>query len=161
MHLLSGKKWSSGSGKSYNFDEILEQVSEHSKKSKKIFIGSDSFISRQKVCFVTAVCLLSDHRGSRYFFYKESIPLRQYDILSVRITEEVRRSVELAEIFMNENRIPPDMIELHLDVSPFAAKEGTSKFSEMLRGYVQGYGFSCKLKPNAWASQSVADRHSK
>ena len=53
------------------------------------------------------------------------------------------------------------MIELHLDVSPFAAKEGTSKFSEMLKGYVQGYGFECKLKPNAWASQSVADRHSK
>jgi predicted RNase H-related nuclease YkuK (DUF458 family) len=161
MHLLNGKKWSSGSGKSQKFDQILEQVVQHSKKGRKIFIGSDSFISRQKVCFVTAVCLLTERAGGRYFFYKESIPLRQYEILSVRITEEVRRSVEIAEFFMNEHEIPPDMIELHLDVSPFGAKEGTSKFSEMLRGYVQGYGFACKLKPNAWASQSVADRHSK
>lgn len=161
MNILNGKNWSSGSGKSQNFQKILEQVSEHSQKNKKIFIGSDSFISRQKVCFVTAVCLLSEGRGSRYFFYKESVPVRHYTILSTRITEEVRRSIELAELFMNESNMPPEMIELHLDVSPFAAKEGTSRFSEMLKGYVQGYGFACKLKPNAWASQSVADRHSK
>jgi predicted RNase H-related nuclease YkuK (DUF458 family) len=161
MNILSAKNWSSGSGKNKNFNKILEQVTIHAQKNEKIFIGSDSFVSRQKVCFVTAVCLVSSGRGSRYFFYKESVPSKRYNILSSRITEEVRRSIELAEIFMNETKISPEMIELHLDVSPFAAKEGTSKFSEMLKGYVQGYGFSCKLKPNAWASQSVADRHSK
>ena len=31
----------------------------------------------------------------------------------------------------------------------------------MLKGYVQGYGFEYRLKPDAWASQSIADRHSK
>tara|TARA_B100000212_G_scaffold342150_1_gene327933 strand:+ start:2035 stop:2520 length:486 start_codon:yes stop_codon:yes gene_type:complete len=161
MNILSAKNWSSGSGKDQKFEKILEQVSSHSKKNQKIFIGSDSFVSRQKVCFVTAVCLVSYGRGSRYFFYKESAPAKRYNILSTRITEEVRRSIELAEIFMSEAKMMPEMIELHLDVSPFAAKESTSKFSEMLKGYVQGYGFGCKLKPNAWASQSVADRHSK
>ena len=161
MNILSAKNWSSGSGKNKNFNQILEQITSHSQKNEKIFIGSDSFVSRQKVCFVTAVCLVSSGRGSRYFFYKESVPAKRYNILSARITEEVRRSIELAEIFMNEANMLPEMIELHLDVSPFAAKEGTSRFSEMLKGYVQGYGFGCKLKPNAWASQSVADRHSK
>jgi len=161
MNILSGKNWSSGSGKSQKFQKILEQVSNHSRKNQKIFIGSDSFVSRQKVCFVTAVCLVSSGAGSHYFFYKESVPAKKYNVLSTRITEEVRRSIELAEVFMNEGQMLPKMIELHLDVSPFAAKECTSKFSEMLKGYVQGYGFGCKLKPNAWASQSVADRHSK
>ncbi len=161
MDTLSSKNWSSGAGKSQNFQKILEQITLHSQKNKKIFIGSDSFVTRKKVCFVTAVCLLTEHAGGRYFFYKESVPLKKYNILSTRITEEVRRSIELAELFMNQLKISPKMIELHLDVSPFAAKEGTSRFSEMLKGYVQGYGFECKLKPNAWASQSVADRHSK
>jgi len=161
MSILNGKNWVSGSGKAKKFVEILEQVAKHSKKNKKVFIGSDSFVSRSNVCFVTAVCLLSKKHGNRYFFYKDRVPVKYYNILSTRITEEVRRSIELAETFIDKSKMSADMIELHLDVSPFAAKEGTSRFSEMLKGYVQGYGFSCKLKPNAWASQSVADRHSK
>ena len=66
-----------------------------------------------------------------------------------------------AEFLMNEHDFNPQDIELHLDVSPFNIKNGTSPFSDMLKGYVQGYGFQCKIKPDAWASQSIADRHSK
>jgi predicted RNase H-related nuclease YkuK (DUF458 family) len=160
MDSLFSKKWRSGSGKPFSFEEVSEIVSKHS-RNNKIFIGSDSFISRNRTCFVTTVCLLTKNHGGKYFLYKNFVPTKQYDILSVRITEEVRRSIELAEYFMNTHNILPNNIELHLDVSPFAAKNGTSKFSDMLRGYVQGYGFDCKLKPNAWASQTVADRHSK
>jgi len=31
----------------------------------------------------------------------------------------------------------------------------------MLTGFAKGSGFNVKIKPNAWASQSVADKHSK
>jgi predicted RNase H-related nuclease YkuK (DUF458 family) len=44
---------------------------------------------------------------------------------------------------------------------PFNLKNATSKFSDMLKGYVAGAGFECRIKPDAWASQSIADRHSK
>ena len=63
--------------------------------------------------------------------------------------------------FMEEYKIEPCLIELHLDVSPFSAGNATSKFSDMLKGYVQGYGLDYRLKPDAWASQSIADKHSK
>jgi len=161
MSLLIGKNWSSGAGSRVNLCLVSEKITKHLSQNNKIFIGSDSFLSKRRTCFVTAVCFLTEGLGGQYFFYKESAPSKYYDVLSVRITEEVRRSIELAEYFMKEHNTPPEMIELHLDVSPFAAKEGTSRLSEMLKGYVQGYGLSCKLKPNAWASQSVADRHSK
>ncbi len=160
MNILSDKKWFSGSGIAHSFEDVSETVSRHSLRNK-IFIGSDSFLTKRNTCFVTAVCLLTHNHGGRYFLYKEYIKTSQYDILSVRITEEVRRSIDLAEHFMNTYNILPSNIELHLDVSPFAAKNGTSKLSDMLRGYVQGYGFECKLKPDAWASQTVADKHSK
>ena len=62
---------------------------------------------------------------------------------------------------MNEYNFDPDTIELHLDVSPFGLNNGTSKYSDMLKGYVQGYGIDYRLKPDAWASQTVADKHSK
>ena len=99
--------------------------------------------------------------GGRYFFYKEFEKPNQYKQLAVRITEEVRRSVELAESILEECDLDPKNIELHLDVSPFEKNNSTSRLSIMLRGYVQGAGFNCKVKPNAWASQTVADRHSK
>ncbi len=161
MILLDNKNWTSGSGIGINFESVEQKIVEHSQKNKKIFIGSDSFITRNQICFASAVCLLTPSFGGRYYFYKENVPLRRYSTLATRITEEVRRSIEIAEYFMNSYDIPPDRLELHLDVSPFAAKNGTSKLSDMLKGYVQGYGLTCKLKPNAWASQSVADRHSK
>ena len=160
MNPLLKKRWISGSGSVHSFDEVSNLVSLHS-HTNKIFIGSDSFLTKKRTCFVTAVCLITKDKGGRYFLYKDYLKTNQFNILSVRITEEVRRSIELAEYFMNTCSILPQDIELHLDVSPFAAKNGTSKFSEMLRGYVQGYGFGCKLKPNAWASQTVADKHSK
>ena len=69
--------------------------------------------------------------------------------------------MELAEHIMNNYDINSEDIELHIDVSPFYMKNGTSKFSDMLRGYVAGAGFECRVKPEAWASQSVADKHSK
>jgi len=161
MSRLENKRWFTGSGYILTLEEISNKISEHLKNNKKIFIGSDSFTTKKKVCFATAVCILSERKGGKYYFYKESAPTNQYVVLSVRITEEVRRSIELAEHFIENHNISPDMIELHLDVSPLSAKNRTSKFSEMLKGYVQGYGLSYKLKPNAWASQSVADRHSK
>ena len=64
-------------------------------------------------------------------------------------------------MLMEEYNFNPANIELHLDVSPFSAGNATSKFSDMLKGYVQGYGFDYRLKPEAWASQSIADKHSK
>ena len=160
MNPLLKKKWISGSGIVHTFDEISNVVYNHS-RNNKIFIGSDSFLTKKRTCFVTAICLLTKNKGGKYFLYKDYLKTNQFNILSVRITEEVRRSIELAEFFMNKYTILPQDIELHLDVSPFGTKNGTSKFSDMLKGYVQGYGFGCKLKPNAWASQTVADKHSK
>ena len=78
-----------------------------------------------------------------------------------RITEEARLSIEIAEYLHNVIGIDKSNIELHLDISPSHKDTKTSKFSDALKGYVMGTGYDCKLKPYAWASQSVADKHSK
>lgn len=159
-HLIQ-KNWTTGSNKAIDFYEILKITKEHLTKGAKIFIGSDSFITNSKVCFATAVCLYGSDLGGRYFFFKENEEKKFYNILVSRITEETRRSLEIACFLMDEYGFNPSSIELHLDVSPFSAGNATSKFSDMLKGYVQGYGFDYRLKPDAWASQSIADKHSK
>ena len=140
---------------------MLKIIKEHILQGSRIFIGSDSFIAQKKVCFASTICLHGPNTSSRYFFFKENLPSKQFLALVSRITEETRRSVEIGCLLMDEYGFDPQFIELHLDVSPFTAGNATSKFSDMLKGYVQGYGFDYRLKPDAWASQSIADKHSK
>jgi predicted RNase H-related nuclease YkuK (DUF458 family) len=159
--IFEEKNWNSGKQNQISFSEIKEIIRENIAKGAKVYVGTDSFRSKRKVCFASVVCLHSKATGGRYFFYKDFEKPNIYRQLAVRITEEVRRSVELAENIMKECNLDPSDIELHLDVSPFEKNNSTSKLSVMLKGYVQGAGFDCKVKPNAWASQTVADRHSK
>ena len=159
--MLQDKNWHTGSNHQIKFDEIKEIILEYVDRGARIYIGSDSFITQGKVCFASTICLHGPSLGGRYFFFRENLKTSHFLQLVSRITEETRRSVEIAEVLMSECMINPKNIELHLDVSPFQAKNGTSRFSEMLRGYVIGFGLDCKLKPNAWAGQTVADKHSK
>ena len=161
MKHITEQKWSTGSDESIDFYEMLKIIKDYTVKGSKVFIGSDSFITNKKVCFASAVCLYGENTPSRYFFFRENVPRKQYSALVSRITEETRRSVEIGCLLMDEYGFDPQTIELHLDVSPFSAGNATSKFSDMLKGYVQGYGFDYRLKPDAWASQSIADKHSK
>lgn len=159
--MLEDKEWYTGSGHLLSFKKIKDIILEYLDRGARIYIGSDSFINKNKVCFASTICLHGTNIGGRYFFFREDLESSHFLQLVTRITEETRRSVEIAEILMSECLISPEDIELHLDVSPFQANNSTSRFSEMLKGYVVGFGLECKLKPNAWAGQTVADKHSK
>jgi hypothetical protein len=99
---------------------------------------------------------------SRYFFIKENVK-NNNNSLAARITEETNRSIQIGCLLIEEYGFSPASIELHLDISPMNSpnSNSTSRFSDMLKGFVQGYGFEYRLKPDAWASQSIADKHSK
>tara|TARA_B100000214_G_scaffold274245_1_gene204396 strand:- start:13664 stop:14146 length:483 start_codon:yes stop_codon:yes gene_type:complete len=160
MCLYKQSYWFSGSGQSVDFDQVIDVTLRSIKSESKIFIGTDSFVSKKKVTFATAICL---HGGgiSRYFFFKNNHNSKNFKNLISRITEEAKISIDLAELLISKHGINKGSIELHLDVSPKHLNNGTSRFSDMLKGYVSGYNLECKLKPDAWASQTVADRHSK
>ena len=161
MKHITEQNWSTGSDSDIDFYEMLKIIKDYVTKGSKVFIGSDSFITQKKVCFASTICLYGENIPGRYFFFRENLPSKQFSALVSRITEETRRSVEIGCLLMDEYGFDPQNIELHLDVSPFSAGNATSKFSDMLKGYVQGYGFDYRLKPDAWASQSIADKHSK
>lgn len=161
MQKITKKDWITGSNSKIDFYKMLKIIKDHTLQGAKVFIGSDSFITQKKVCFASAICLYGPNTPGRYFFFRESVPAKSFLALVSRITEETRRSVEIGCLLMDEYGFNPQTIELHLDVSPFSAGNATSKFSDMLKGYVQGYGFEYRLKPDAWASQSIADKHSK
>ena len=159
--MFQNKNWYTGSNHKIEFSNIKDIILEYVDRGARIYIGSDSFTSQDKVCFASTICLHGPSLGGRYFFFKEFEKSNNFIQLVTRITEETRRSVEIASLFMDEYNFDPSSIELHLDVSPFGANNGTSKYSDMLKGYVQGFGVDYRLKPDAWASQTIADKHSK
>lgn len=161
MRHLVDKIWNTGSCEEIDFYSLLNLSRDYVLQGSKIFIGSDSFTNKDKICFSTALCLHGGAHGGRYFFFKDFVFKNQFINLVSRITEETRRSVELASLLMDEYGFDASSIELHLDVSPLGSNNGTSRYSDMLRGYVQGFGIDYRLKPDAWASQTVADKHSK
>ena len=83
----------------------------------------------------------------------------KYDVLVARITEETNHSVQLGLRLMQ--MCPNLKIEIHLDVSASDKKEVTSQFSDMLIGFAKRAGFEAKIKPEAFAAASIADKHSK
>ena len=76
----------------------------------------------------------------------------------VRLLREVELSIKIGyEILENNSNAD---IEIHIDANSKKDKP-TGKFADMLMGYAKGAGFRCKIKPEAWASNSIADKHSK
>ena len=154
-------KWVTGSGQIVSFEEIVDIILEHRDNNGKISVGTDSFIKKQDCIFSLAICLYGadGQNGGRYFIKRTNIDKRRYPNLLQRILAEVQKSVELGLKLLE--LIPVLDIEIHLDVSGSDKNNGTSKFAEMLTGYAKGAGFQCKIKPDAYAASSIADKHSK
>ena len=153
--------WRTPNGKPLTLSEVFEEIKLHARNEGKVYIGTDSFIDKNRCAFATAICLhgASGQRGGKYFFRKVFYKRQNFSSLVQRIMHEVQDSIETA-LFISEE-VPTAKIELHLDISPAHKNNGTSSISDMLTGYAKASGFECKIKPDAWASQSVADKHSK
>ncbi len=154
-------KWNTGSGTSKPFNDILEEAKEHSRNNGTVYIGTDSFFRKDHCIFSSAICLYGadDQQGGRYFFRRVKIDKKQFPSLSIRMIKEAEQTINLAQN-ISEN-IPNVKLELHLDISSTDKGEGTSYLANMLIGYVKGSGFDCKIKPDAFAAASIADKHSK
>jgi len=150
--------WNTGSGSTIKFCEMIVFINSHIKAGEKIFIGSDSQLSSSSCRFATAICLYTKSSGGIYFFKKHTVKNKKLLNLKLRMLEEAQRTLETA--FKILEKSPEADIELHLDIG-MSEKSKTRKYVDELRGWILSSGFECKVKPNAWASASIADKHSK
>ena len=152
--------WHTGSGNRIQFDEILSHINDHCMTGGMVYIGCDSQITRADCVFSTVICLhgAADQKGGFYFFKREKLRRDDFPTLAVRLLKEVEKSIEMGYKILEIN--PNVDIEIHIDTNS-KKNTKTSKFSDMLMGYAMGAGFKCKIKPDAWASNSIVDKHSK
>tara|TARA_B000000557_G_scaffold259467_1_gene255378 strand:+ start:10748 stop:11218 length:471 start_codon:yes stop_codon:yes gene_type:complete len=154
-------RWFTGSGEEVSFDKLLQRVRHHVSDKGTVYVGTDSFLTKDCCTFSTAIVLHGGNNqvGGYYFFTKNKFGNNSFNTLIVRVTEEVNLSVQMA--LKIRQLCPTAKLELHIDASPADGGNATSQFSDMLIGFAKGAGFNVKVKPDAFAAACIADKHSK
>lgn len=126
--------------------------------SYKVIIGSDSQV-KTDTCFITAVVVHRLGKGARYYYRKKI--QRKIKSLRQKIFYETALSLEVSSLVANylaESGLDDLEVEIHIDIG----KQGDTR--DLIRevvGMVTGSGFQAKIKPDAYAASSVADKHTK
>ncbi|MFZ5650618.1 MAG: ribonuclease H-like YkuK family protein [Bacillota bacterium] len=126
--------------------------------SYKVIIGSDSQV-KSETCFITAVVVHRLGKGARYYYRKKI--QRKIKSLRQKIFYETALSLEIGGMIANylaESGLDDLEVEIHIDVG----RQGETR--DLIRevvGMVTGSGFQAKIKPDAYAASSVADKHTK
>lgn len=152
--------WFTGSGDPISFSDLMDRIDGYILEGGRVFIGTDSQIKSDQCIFVTAICLHGklDKNYASYFFNRRRLKRKPYQVLKVRIMEEVQHSLEIAIDLME--KYPESEIEVHVDVGR-TQRSATRHFADAISGWIKGVGLACKMKPDSWASSSVADSHTK
>jgi len=167
-------------------EELINYKKEIPEAKYKIVIGTDSEVREKGIEFVCVVAVHRIGKGGRYFWsriYEE----RKTD-LRTRIYEEAVISLALAgalletelefhhvkidmgqpisEVFKSlekESRyassqeiIFTNELEIHVDIGQ---KGPTREMIKEIVGMIKGSGFFVRIKPEAFAASSLADRH--
>ncbi len=140
------------------FKDIVEYIHTDSKIKYKLIVGTDSQL-REDVCYVTAILILREGKGGRFYYSKE----REKTKLSLkqRIFYETSKSLTVAARLAEKltiNGLADLDIEIHLDVG----EQGrTKEIIKEVVGMVVGSGFDARIKPDSYGASKVADKYTK
>jgi uncharacterized protein len=153
------RKWKMDGDIEVPYDVFIKDLDDYASSDGMIFVGTDSQVGATSCIFVTAICLhgRSGERGGRYYFTRLSEPIK-HRTLKLRMLSEVGHTIEIANKIIELNSSAN--IEIHIDIGS-TARSKTRAYVDMLSGWATGSGFSFKIKPDAWASNSVADKHTR
>lgn len=142
-----------------DFKTVKEYIRQSSTKSG-IYIGCDSKKYRRGnkmfVAYVGVVVIHYDcNKGGKIFKFIRKEP--DYGNLKQRLLNEVMMACEIGYNLIDTIGERP--FEVHLDINPNPKHKSSIAVKEAI-GYVLGtFGFKPKLKPESFASSSVADKY--
>jgi predicted RNase H-related nuclease YkuK (DUF458 family) len=140
------------------YRDLVDFMNEDPTASYTLIVGSDSQL-RHELVFVTAVVCHRHGKGARYYYqrvrHRPMASLRQRIFFETSLSLDVAGS--LSRLFAE--RGPSDVsLEIHIDIGPDG---DTRDLIREIVGMVMGSGFRAKIKPDAYAASSVADRYTK
>lgn len=139
-----------------DFTKIMRSLDD---EGLDVYIGTDSQVIKNKICIATCICFYKKGiTKNRIFYIKKRVSTERYPTLRARMLFEAYTSLEAA---LDVDPFFKGDLTVHLDVGSDFKINKTAKFSKELQMLVESQGFGCEIKPNSWASSSVADRYTK
>lgn len=144
-------------GENFSLDQFLQSLTWHNDKGFNVYIGTDSKINKDNIFLVSVICFHKEGitgESGKIFSIKEDIARKLYPTLRSRMLLEANKSLEIAMALDGHVK---GRMEIHLDIGD-TIKSKTSAYEKELQTLVISQGFNCEIKPNSWASSSVADK---
>ena len=148
--MLSTMTWRRPSGELVNSKEIEDIIND---KNYEIYVGSDSHVLGGNTVFATVIAAWKPGCGGKFLYSRETSKGPNFFRLHERLTEEAIRSIAVASELRDEYGRD---VEIHLDLN--TEKYKSSKYTKELSSMVTACGFKCEVKPNSWASSTLADK---
>jgi hypothetical protein len=121
----------------------------------QVFVGTDSQVIRKnkKVRYATCIVLYKKGKGGKVFVSRDFKPYA--NSLRDRLLTEVWRSLETSWDLAQQLPLDTEIV-IHVDVNKSTLYKSGNYYQELV-SLVTGQGFKVKVKPQAWAAQSVAN----
>ena len=143
------------------FDQVVttmvEAMTEDVKARYEILVGTDSSSGTDHVDFVSAIVLHKLGKGGRYFWARRKE--RNVHSLRQKIWREAWLSFELAQDLLkklSDRTLLQFNLEIHVDIGESGR---TKTMVDEVVGMIIGSGFAVRIKPEAYAASSVADKY--
>lgn len=154
-------KWKNSKKQIFTQSEVIQILNKVAKsKNHKIIVGTDSVKLGEIFVFANAICIINNNNfyDRRFFYNKRKVADDTYYDLSKRLLKETTESIDIA--FNIKQKVEGANIEIHADVNT-DVKHLSSKYKNMVVGYITGCGFECKVKPDSFVASGIADIYTK
>jgi predicted RNase H-related nuclease YkuK (DUF458 family) len=121
----------------------------------KVCIGTDSQVKGKVTEFATVIVFIRKGKGG--FMYIRNEISKQRMSIKQRMLMEVGKSIAVAYDLSNIFSRFDVAMEVHADINTNPQFKSNDALKEAM-GYIVGMGFAFKVKPNAFASSSCANK---
>lgn len=143
--------WMSPDGQQSQIDDVVNEISDDC----KVFVGTDSQLVAGQWQLATAICIYWEGKGGKFFYKKNKLSRSSFKSLEDRLMREVYESVMTAEQIKSQK--PNVNVKIHADIASDPDSR-SSKMAKAAKSYISGMGYEPTIKPDAWASSSIADK---
>jgi len=145
-----------------DFNQVCDKIRLYTEKDIQsdyvISVGTDSQSVNGVTRMVSVISVIRKTKGGIFFYDIRNVK-KIYD-LRQKLYTETQYSVDLAlkvREFIKNNHINA-FFEVHIDMGNNGK---TNSLVKEIKGWVVGLGFKCCMKPDSYASSTVADKISK
>jgi predicted RNase H-related nuclease YkuK (DUF458 family) len=159
MILIDKPFWVSPDGSQIRNEDFCKTVNDLIDRGSNVYVGTDSMLRGGNCIFATVIAFHNNEKNIATYYYKKFRSTNpEYKNLKSKITAEVNLSVQAACRVTAYS--PNTKVEVHVDIG-LNKENKTRVMMPTVTGWITAMGFGLKVKPDSWASSSIADNHTK